>query len=81
MEQSPFLASIQTYMDQRPYAKRTIETCLVWIRRYINFHGKRHPNAMGDSRLLEPSGPGTPGGPTDPGFGSQCFEPPLLRTS
>ncbi len=51
MEQSPFLASIQSYMYQRRYAKRTIETYILWIRRFINFHQKRHPSSMGDAHV------------------------------
>ena len=51
MEQSPFLASIRAYMYQRRYAKRTIETYVLWIRRYINFHGKQHPITMRDAHV------------------------------
>lgn len=51
MEQSPFLSSIQDYMYQRRYAKRTIETYLQWIRRYIVFHQKRHPASMGSEQV------------------------------
>ncbi len=53
MEQSPFLSSIQEYMYQRRYAKRTIATYLHWIRRYIVFHQKRHPASMGDEQVEE----------------------------
>ena len=40
---SPFLASIHRYMVTRHYAKRTIETYLYWIYRYILFNHKVHP--------------------------------------
>lgn len=40
---SPFLASIHSYMLTRHYAKRTIETYLYWIYRYILFNDKAHP--------------------------------------
>ena len=40
---SPFLASIHDYMLTRHYAKRTIETYLYWIFRYIIFNKKVHP--------------------------------------
>jgi len=53
MEQSPFLSTIQNYMFQRRYSKRTIETYLLWIRRYIVFHDKRHPATMGDAQVEE----------------------------
>jgi len=48
MRQSPFLSQISDYMYKRHYAKRRIETHLFWIRRFILFHGKRHPETMGD---------------------------------
>ncbi len=51
MKSSPFLSSIEEYMYQRRYAKRTIETYTLWIRRYINFHQKRHPASMNDSHV------------------------------
>lgn len=53
MSTSPFLASIEAYMYQRRYAKRTIETYTLWIRRFINFHQKRHPESMGDAHVEE----------------------------
>lgn len=53
MSRSPFLASIEDYMYQRRYAKRTIETYTLWIRRYINFHQKRHPASMHDAQVEE----------------------------
>ncbi|MCK5819684.1 MAG: phage integrase N-terminal SAM-like domain-containing protein [Psychromonas sp.] len=43
MPTSPFLTSIYDYMLTRHYAKRTIETYLYWIYRYILFNHKAHP--------------------------------------
>ena len=51
MKPSPFLSSIEEHMYQRRYAKRTIETYTLWIRRYINFHEKRHPASMNDKHV------------------------------
>jgi Phage integrase, N-terminal SAM-like domain len=31
----------------RHYSVRTEESCTAWVRRFILFHGKRHPAAMG----------------------------------
>ena len=31
----------------RHYSRRTAEAYVAWIRRYIFFHGKRHPVNMG----------------------------------
>lgn len=44
---SPFLNYINEYMITRHYAKRTRETYLHWIIRYIRFHGKVHPKTLG----------------------------------
>lgn len=38
-------------MLRRRYAKRTIETYLHWIKRFILFHQKRHPETMGDAEV------------------------------
>lgn len=40
---SPFLQSVQDAMRLRGYSIATERTYLTWIRRYINFVGKRHP--------------------------------------
>ena len=44
---SPFLKSISDFMSVRRYSKRTIKSYLYWIRHYIVFHEKRHPEEMG----------------------------------
>lgn len=46
MSASPFLTEISEFMQTRRYSKRTISTYLVWIKRYINFSGKRHPKDL-----------------------------------
>lgn len=51
MYKSPFLSSIYDEMMRRRYAKRTIETYLHWIKRYIVFHNKQHPSLMGDREV------------------------------
>lgn len=53
MKASPFLEYVKEQMYQRRYAKRTIETYTLWIRRYINFHQKRHPASMADGHVEE----------------------------
>src|SRR5712692_12083522 len=35
----------------RHYSLRTEEAYVGWIRRYIFFHGKRHPAEMGESEI------------------------------
>ena len=33
------------------YSNKTEQAYLLWIRRYIIFHGKRHPKEMGETEL------------------------------
>jgi hypothetical protein len=35
------------------YARRTEETYVQWIRRFILFHGKRHPQEMGETEVRD----------------------------
>jgi integron integrase len=35
----------------RHYSRRTEEACATWIRRFIVFHGKRHPSQMGGDEI------------------------------
>lgn len=51
MRKSPFLNRVYEEMMRRRYAKRTIETYLHWIKRFILFHNKRHPETMGDAEV------------------------------
>jgi len=44
---SPFLNSISDFMFERRYSKRTVKSYLYWIRYYIVFHEKQHPQDMG----------------------------------
>ena len=47
MRHSPFLQKVSDEMMRRRYTRRTIETYIHWIRRFILFHQKRHPETMG----------------------------------
>ncbi|HZJ95840.1 MAG TPA: integron integrase [Thiopseudomonas sp.] len=47
MSSSPFLSAISQAMRQKGYALRTEKTYLHWIKRFILFHEKRHPQNMG----------------------------------
>lgn len=42
---------VRNELRLRHYSLRTEETYCVWIRRYILFHGKRHPNECGKSEV------------------------------
>lgn len=48
---SPFLDSISDFMSVRRYSKRTIRSCLYWIRFFIVFNKMRHPNEMGAAEV------------------------------
>jgi len=41
------LDRVRTAIRARHYSRRTEEAYVPWIRRYILFHGKRHPGLMG----------------------------------
>ena len=44
---SPFLDSVRDLIRVKHLSLRTEETYLAWIRRFILFHDKRHPQEMG----------------------------------
>lgn len=44
---SPFLESVRNKIRLKHYSIRTEESYLQWVKRYILFHGKRHPQEMG----------------------------------
>jgi site-specific recombinase XerD len=35
----------------RHYARRTISTYAQWVRRFLRFHGMRHPREMGEREI------------------------------
>ena len=43
---SPFLESVRRVIRTLHYSIRTEQSYLYWIRKYILFHGKRHPEEM-----------------------------------
>jgi integron integrase len=50
---SPLLARLVQQLRLRHYSDRTIDTYLGWVRRYIHFHGKRHPRELGRDHVEE----------------------------
>ncbi len=44
---------VRDAMRARHYSRRTEEACIAWIRRYILFHGKRHPSEMGAAEITQ----------------------------
>jgi integron integrase len=45
------LDQVRAALQARHYSKRTVRAYLAWIRRFILFHGKRHPNDMGGEEI------------------------------
>jgi hypothetical protein len=50
-KQSPFLDQVRTSIRLRHYSIRTEEAYVFWIRRFILFHGKRHPAEMAETEV------------------------------
>ncbi|MCA1779632.1 MAG: integron integrase [Xanthomonadaceae bacterium] len=48
---SPFLERIREAIRVRHYSIRTERTYIEWTRRFILFHGKRHPEEMGETEV------------------------------
>ena len=44
---SPFLERVRAAVRVRHYSIRTEQAYLYWVRRFINFHQRRHPDTMG----------------------------------
>jgi site-specific recombinase XerD len=45
---------IQRYREElqaRHYARRTVKTYEQWLRRFLRFHGMRHPREMGSAEV------------------------------
>jgi len=48
---SPFLDSVREAARVRHYSYRTEQTYVQWVRRFILFHGKRHPRELGEAEV------------------------------
>jgi hypothetical protein len=48
-----FLARIETAMRARHYSPRTTMAYVGWIKRFILFHKKRHPDQMGEAEISQ----------------------------
>ncbi len=49
---SPFLDSIREAIRVRHYSIRTEQAYVDWVKRFILFHGKRHPKEMGEAEVI-----------------------------
>ena len=50
-QKSPFLEDVRQIMRTQHYAIRTEQSYIDWIRRFILYHGKRHPRDMVESEV------------------------------
>jgi hypothetical protein len=41
------LGKLREELAVRHYARRTVKSYVLWVRRYLEFHGRRHPREMG----------------------------------
>ena len=52
MPASPFLDGLRQHMLVLHGSKRTIDSCLYWVRYYTRFSRKRHPAEMGQEQVM-----------------------------
>jgi integron integrase len=47
------LGRVRSALEVRRRSPRTIEAYSFWVRRYVHFHGRRHPSTMGPAEVGE----------------------------
>lgn len=75
------LDQVRDAIRLKHYSYRTEQTYVQWIRRYILFHNKRHPQDMAVPEIeaflthlaVDEQVAANIQMPSDPGFGSICF--------
>ncbi len=50
-EKPRLLDQVREAIRTRHYSRRTEEAYVAWIRRFVLFHGKRHPREMGEAEI------------------------------
>jgi hypothetical protein len=48
---SPFIDRVRAAIRVRHYSIRTEDAYLHWVRRFIVFHGRRHPEQLGEAEV------------------------------
>lgn len=51
MSKSAFLQSVAAFMRTRNYSKRTIQSYCYWIKLFILYNGKQHPEHLGEKEI------------------------------
>ncbi|MGH7584997.1 MAG: integron integrase [Gemmatimonadales bacterium] len=49
---SPFLRTLQANLRLRHFSPRTVDAYTDWVRRFIRFHGNRHPGELGEAEVV-----------------------------
>ncbi len=70
---SPILDSVRSALRVKHYSIRTERAYVGWIRRFILFHGKRHPEEMGEREVVEFLSYLAVSGKVAPGTQNQAF--------
>lgn len=52
LSSSPFLNSVREAIRVRHYSIRTEQAYIGWVKRFILFHNKQHPNKMGEAEVI-----------------------------
>ena len=47
-----FMEVVRRRLRERRYSRRTEEAYVHWIRRFIRFHGRRHPKDLHDADVV-----------------------------
>ena len=47
------LDRVREAVRARHYSRRTEKAYVAWVRRYVWFHGKRHPSEMGAAEITQ----------------------------
>ena len=61
MSQPKLLDQVREVIRTKHYSIRTEETYVSWIKRFILFHGKRHPKELGTKEISSGRGVQSPG--------------------
>jgi len=51
--ESPFLNRLRDIIRTKQYSIRTEKSYVDWVRRFILFHNKHHPEALGETEVGE----------------------------
>ena len=70
---SPFLELVRSALRVKHYSIWTERAYLGWVRRFILFHGKRHPEDMGEREVVEFLSYLAVSGKVAPGTQNQAF--------